>query len=177
MDMGMTLPHTRSTQRSHDPEKNNLTTMFWQLSWPEFWFVLYRYNQRIWEQLRSKDCNVPLKADEYLSPHFKKGNFRIKCILVPWNCVTCWNVPHVDSSYKCFKLFEKRLNKYWTKTKHLSIGLCCLVTMIVCHEHIYTYSGAKKYLVSHQLCKFSHLKRWERPVIFIIGIPQLWETK
>ncbi len=39
------------------------------------------------------------------------------------------------------------------------------------------YSGAKKYLVSHQLCKFSHLKRWERPVILIIGIPQLWETK
>ncbi len=39
------------------------------------------------------------------------------------------------------------------------------------------YSGAKKYLVSHQLCKFSHLKRWERPVIFITGIPQLWETK
>ncbi len=36
------------------------------------------------------------------------------------------------------------------------------------------YSGAKKYLVSHQLCKFSHLKRWKRPVIFIIGIPQLW---
>ncbi len=36
-----------------------------------------------------------------------------------------------------------------------------------------TYSGAKQYLVSHQLCKFSHLKRWERPVIFIIGIPQL----
>ena len=23
------------------------------------------------------------------------------------------------------------------------------------------YSGAKMYLVSHQLCKFSHLKRWE----------------
>ncbi len=43
--------------------------------------------------------------------------------------------------------------------------------------YIYMYSGAKKYLVSHQLCKFSHLKRWERPVIFIIGIPQLWETK
>ncbi len=39
------------------------------------------------------------------------------------------------------------------------------------------YSGAKKYLVSHQLCKFSHLKRRERPVIFIIGIPQLRETK
>ncbi len=43
--------------------------------------------------------------------------------------------------------------------------------------YIYIYSGAKKYLVSHQLCKFFHLKRWERPVIFIIGIPQLWETK
>ena len=28
--------------------------------------------------------------------------------------------------------------------------------------------GQKKYLVSHQLCKFSHLKRWERPVIFIL---------
>ncbi len=25
-------------------------------------------------------------------------------------------------------------------------------------EDIHTYSGAKKYLVSHQLCKFSHLK-------------------
>ncbi len=45
------------------------------------------------------------------------------------------------------------------------------------HTLIIIYSGAKKYLVSHQLCKFSHLKRWERPVIFIIGIPQLWETK
>ena len=39
------------------------------------------------------------------------------------------------------------------------------------------YSGAKKYLVSHQLCKFSHLKRWERPLIFIIGTLQLWQTK
>ena len=38
------------------------------------------------------------------------------------------------------------------------------------------YSGAKKYLVSHQLCKFSHLKRWERPVIFIIVTLQLWQT-
>ncbi len=47
------------------------------------------------------------------------------------------------------------------------------------HPHVILnmYSGAKKYLVSHQLCKFSHLKRWERPVILIIGIPQLWETK
>ena len=41
----------------------------------------------------------------------------------------------------------------------------------------YMYSGAKKYLVSHQLCKFSHLKRWEKPVIFIIGTLQLWQTK
>ena len=39
------------------------------------------------------------------------------------------------------------------------------------------YSGAKKYLVSHKLCKFSHLKRWQRPVIFIIGTLQLWLTK
>ena len=44
-------------------------------------------------------------------------------------------------------------------------------------EGVHTYSGAKKYLVSHQLCKFSHLKRWERPVIFIIGTLQLWLTK
>ncbi len=42
---------------------------------------------------------------------------------------------------------------------------------------LYIYSGAKKYLVSHHLCKFSHLKRWERPVIFIIGIPQLWNPE
>ena len=40
----------------------------------------------------------------------------------------------------------------------------------------YTYSGAKKYLVSHKLCKFSHLKIWQRPVIFIIGTLQLWQT-
>jgi hypothetical protein len=26
------------------------------------------------------------------------------------------------------------------------------------HTHTHTHSGAKKYLVSHQLCKFSHLK-------------------
>ncbi len=45
------------------------------------------------------------------------------------------------------------------------------------YTYIHTHSGAKKYLVSHQLCKFSHLKRWERPVICIIGISQLWETK
>ncbi len=30
------------------------------------------------------------------------------------------------------------------------------------------YSGAKKYLVSHQLCKFSHLKRWERLCMYVI---------
>ncbi len=62
--------------------------------------------------------------------------------------------------------------------------ICCCGranTKTCYHQYIQTccckYSGAKKYLVSHQLCKFSHLKRWERPVIFIIGIPQLWETK
>lgn len=27
------------------------------------------------------------------------------------------------------------------------------------------YSGAKKYLVSLKLCKFPHLKRWEREKI------------
>ncbi len=39
-------------------------------------------------------------------------------------------------------------------------------TMMI--KRLNIYSGAKKYLVSHQLCKFSHLKRWERSVIFII---------
>ena len=29
------------------------------------------------------------------------------------------------------------------------------------HTCMHTYTGAKKYLVSHQVCKFSHLKRWE----------------
>ncbi|MEW3774081.1 hypothetical protein, partial [Pseudomonas aeruginosa] len=33
--------------------------------------------------------------------------------------------------------------------------------------------GQKKYLVSHQLCKFSHLKIIERPEISIIGTLQL----
>ena len=47
----------------------------------------------------------------------------------------------------------------------------------IVNRHVYIYSGAKKYLVSHQLCKFSHLKIWERPVIFIIGTLQLWQIK
>ncbi len=55
------------------------------------------------------------------------------------------------------------------------------LSTVYTHTHIYIYiyilQWGKKYLVSHQLCKFSHLERWERPVIFIIGIPQLWETK
>ncbi len=38
---------------------------------------------------------------------------------------------------------------------------CILYIFIKKKIYIYTYSGAKKYLVSHQLCKFSHLKRWE----------------
>ena len=29
----------------------------------------------------------------------------------------------------------------------------------VSENNVYIYSGAKKYLVSHQVCKFSHLKR------------------
>lgn len=41
----------------------------------------------------------------------------------------------------------------------------------------YMYSGGGKYLASHQLCNFSHLKRRKRPVIFIIDMPQLWKTK
>ncbi len=59
----------------------------------------------------------------------------------------------------------------------LGASYCICVWDDGTYIYIYIYSGAKKYLVSHQLCKFSHLKRWERPVIFIIGIPQLWETK
>ena len=39
-----------------------------------------------------------------------------------------------------------------------------LDTVALEHTKNYTYSGAKKYLVSHQLCKFSHLKRGEKPV-------------
>ena len=31
--------------------------------------------------------------------------------------------------------------------------------LLVFDNFTFTYSGAKKYLVSHQLCKFSHLKR------------------
>ncbi len=59
----------------------------------------------------------------------------------------------------------------------LHIWGACSYTTFHSPQIVTIYSGAKKYLVSHQLCKFSHLKRWERPVIFIIGIPQLWETK
>lgn len=32
---------------------------------------------------------------------------------------------------------------------------------------VLSYGVAKKYLISHQLCKFSYLKRSERPLIFI----------
>ncbi len=60
---------------------------------------------------------------------------------------------------------------------YIYICICDKIWYCMCKNLLNTYSGAKKYLVSHQLCKFSHLKRWERPVIFIIGIPQLWETK
>ena len=35
------------------------------------------------------------------------------------------------------------------------------IMLVIQDSTVYTYSGAKKYLVSHQLCKFSHLKRWE----------------
>ena len=41
----------------------------------------------------------------------------------------------------------------------------------------FLYSGANKYLVNHQLCKFSYLKRLERPVIVNMGKPQPRETE
>ena len=41
-----------------------------------------------------------------------------------------------------------------------------------CFTHFICTVGQKKNLVSHQLCKFAHLKRWERPVIFLIGTLQ-----
>ena len=49
--------------------------------------------------------------------------------------------------------------------------MCLLFVYVFMHLSTSLYIGAKKYLVSHQLCKFSHLK--ERPVIFIIGTLQL----
>ncbi len=68
-----------------------------------------------------------------------------------------------------------------SKNKRLMFKGVCVYNLFVLkfiyiYIYIYIYSGAKKYLVSHQLYKFSHLKRWERPVIFIIGIPQLCKT-
>ncbi len=37
-------------------------------------------------------------------------------------------------------------------------GVSC-IPLTGTNIYIYIYSGAKKYVVSHQLCKFSHLKR------------------
>ena len=65
-----------------------------------------------------------------------------------------------------------------TKPKAKSV-LLTQFGMMVCYRNWWKamlgekYRGANKYLVSHQLCKFSHLKIWERPVISIIGTLQL----
>ena len=55
-------------------------------------------------------------------------------------------------------------------------SLINLIKHTITHNEKKIYSGAKKDLVSHQLC-ISHLKRRERPVIIIIGTLQLWQTK
>ncbi len=96
--------------------------------------------------------------------------------LCTWNTQNAWGISYMYNFTAVWVLHRQKL--------------CCIIllrrilkVMLNLNENYFfifvleIYSGAKKYLVSHQLCKFSHLKRWERPVIFIIGIPQLWETK
>jgi hypothetical protein len=75
------------------------------------------------------------------------------------------------SSLLCYNV-ENSKNEYWYKGYQYRVDV---------HRYevieIDMYSEAKTYLVSHQLCKFSHLKRWERPVIVITGRLQLRPTK
>ncbi len=89
---------------------------------------------------------------------------------VSFSCIECIN-PAVGECLVWFSLVKSslRLFVFWIALYSINLRLV--------DSHYNIYSGAKKYLVSHQLCKFSQLKRWERPVIFIIVIPQLWETK
>ncbi len=79
------------------------------------------------------------------------------------SCAPMIKLPDARTTFKCeflhsnylFDEYSKsfyRMMNYNKNTKLEPIQL----------EHIkqqMTYSGAKKYLVSHQLCKFSHLKR------------------
>ncbi len=79
-------------------------------------------------------------------------------------------LPLANTVYTCTFLYV-----FNTSVINLLLAYYYISCLLVAYSYS-TYSGAKKYLVSQQLCKFSHLRRWERPVIFIIGIPQLWET-
>ncbi len=49
----------------------------------------------------------------------------------------------------------------WMSWKNIGQEHSLKYLLLFFTEERNTYSGAKKYLVSHQLCKFSHLKRWE----------------
>ncbi len=87
-----------------------------------------------------------------------------------------WSGGGICQSIRNDRVVCKGHGNYWwmrraligTEEKNQWMDDGCVWVCAVAWVCAYKYSGAKKYLVSHQLCKFSHLKRWERPVI--IGI-------
>ena len=95
----------------------------------------------------------------------------IKYILICWTLflVTTWFHMYYFIVLMSSPLFYNVENSQNKETIEW-VGMSKLLTGTVCvYKYVYVYTvGQNKYLVSHQLCKFSHLKRWERPVIFII---------
>ena len=58
------------------------------------------------------------------------------------------------------ELQKIKYNTVWEPLHYHAPGSKALKYFVLpIHPQWHRYSGAKKYLVSHQLCKFSHLKR------------------
>ena len=84
------------------------------------------------------------------------------------------NIINMHDSLSWFTFMEKLTTSLLALLRN-----SCVLKMAkhLCNLFAYTPNqhtvGQKKYLVSHQLCKVSHLKKMRGPVSFIIGTLQL----
>ncbi len=154
-------------EKSSDPET---TSQQENVSlWTHWNHAVFRGSQE-----KRYNCSVKCKYDVYLlSKYFMSQGIPV----LSQNVCTSKNQLKVSVQF-IEPLLLRWMNKWMMALGNIVNSIALKLQYVYIYIYIYIlYSGAKMYLVSHQLCKFSHLKRWERPVIFIIGIPQLWETK
>ncbi len=128
-------------------------------------------------------CFIMILTLSFLSKEGKQEMLREWCWSLTWFKAVSWQPSQRDWPWRrprdshnkhswIFFATDKWQARLWTRNAR--VGLLVNVYRILIRM---VGTVGKKVFSQPPIVQVLPLKRWERPVIFIIGIPQLWETK